>query len=188
MLIHSGDMKFLEDQLATAKQRALSLSVASAVPGTFLLPDADDLIGRYIRRGERLGFIADPARMMAVILVPEDAIDPVRNRHSKAWLRFATARGQSVEGRILRITPASDNALPSQVMSTEGGGPFAPDPRAKDPLTAFQRFYRVDIAVPGIGSHAVQERVYALFRHDWEPLGFRWYRAARQLLLNRLNV
>jgi putative peptide zinc metalloprotease protein len=126
--------------------------------------------------------------MMAVVLVPEDAIDPVRNRHSSAYLRFATARGETVEGRILRITPESDTALPSRVMGTDGGGPFAPDPRARDPLTALQRFYRVDIAVPDIGRHAVEERVYALFRHDWEPVGFRWYRALRQLLLNRLNV
>jgi putative peptide zinc metalloprotease protein len=187
-LIQGGDVKFLQDQLATARQRAHSLDITSAVSGKFLLPGADDLIGRYFRRGERLGFIADPGRMMAVVLVPDDAIDPVRNRHSRAFVRFATARGESVEGRILRITPASDNALPSEVLSTEGGGPFAPDPRARDPLTAFQRFYRVDIAVPGIGGHPVQERVYALFRHDWEPLGFRWYRSLRQLLLNRLNV
>ncbi len=112
----------------------------------------------------------------------------MRNRNSRPFLRFATARGQTVEGRILRITPASDNALPSSVLSSEGGGLFAPDPRGHEPLTAFQRFYRVDIAAPGIGDHAVQERIYALFRHDWEPVGYRWYRAARQLLLNRLNV
>jgi putative peptide zinc metalloprotease protein len=188
LLIQNGNVKFLEDQLADARRRDASLAVASPVGGTFLLPDADDLIGRYFRRGERLGFVADPAQMMAVVLVPEDAIDPVRNRHSRVSLRFATARGASVPGRILRITPASDNALPSEVMSTDGGGPFAPDPRAHDPLTAFQRFYRVDIAVPGIGKHPVQERVYALFHHDWEPLGFRWYRGLRALLLNRLNV
>jgi putative peptide zinc metalloprotease protein len=188
MLIHGGDVKFLEDQLATAKARAQSLSLISAVNGSFLLSDADDLTGRYIQRGERLGFVADPARMMAMVLVPEDAIDPVRNRHSRVYLRFVTARGATAEGRILRITPASDNVLPSAVMSTEGGGLFAPDPRARDSLTALRRFYRVDIAVPGIGRHPVQERVYALFRHDWEPVGLRWYRAGRQLLLNRLNV
>jgi putative peptide zinc metalloprotease protein len=187
-LIQTGDVKFLQDQFATAERRDRSLAVTSAVNGTFLLPDSDDLIGRYFRRGERLGFVADPKRMMVVVLVPEDAIDPVRNRHSRVSLRFTTARGESVPGRILRITPASDTALPSEVMSTDGGGPFAPDPRAKDPLTAFQRFYRVDVAVPDIGRHPVQERVYALFRHDWEPLGFRWYRDVRQLLLSRLNV
>ena len=187
-LIRGGDVEFLKDQLATARARAQSLSLTSAVPGAFLLPDADDLTGRFFRRGERVGFVADPARMMAVVLVPEDAIDPVRNRNSRPFLRFATARGHTVEGRILRITPASDNALPSSVLSSEGGGLFAPDPRGHEPLTSFQRFYRVDIAAPGLGEHTVQERIYALFRHDWEPLGYRWYRAARQLLLNRLNV
>jgi putative peptide zinc metalloprotease protein len=161
--------------------------VTAAVPGRFLLPDADDLTGRYFRRGERLGFIADPARMKVLVLVPDDAIDPIRNRHSRIYLRFASARGETVEGRILRITPASDNALPSRVLSSDGGGPFAPDPTARETLTSFQGFYRVDVAVPDIGAHRVEERVYALFRHDWEPVGFRWYRALRQLLLGRLD-
>jgi len=187
-LIQAANVKFLEDQLATARQRQASLSVRSAVDGRFLLPDADDLIGRYFHRGERLGFVADPARMMAVILVPVDAIDPVRHGHSRVYLRFATARGETVEGRILRITPSSDDVLPSKVLSSDGGGPFAPDPRARDPLTSFERFYRVDVAAPGIGGHPVEERVYALFRHDWEPVGFRWYRGLRQLLLGRLDV
>jgi putative peptide zinc metalloprotease protein len=187
-VIQTGEVKFLEDQLATAKTRQQSLAMTSAVDGAFLLPNADDLLGRYVHRGERLGLIADPKRMMAVVLVPDDAIDPVRNRHSRIYLRFATARGDTVEGRILRITPESDTALPSQVMATEGGGPFAPDPRAREPLTSLQHFYRVEVAAPDIGHHAVEERVYALFRHDWEPLGFRWYRGMRQLLLNRLNV
>ena len=186
-LILADNTKFLEDQLATARRRQARLLVTAAVPGRFLLPDADDLTGRYFRRGERLGFIADPARMKVLVLVPDDAIDPIRNRHSRIYLRFASARGETVEGRILRITPASDNALPSRVLSSDGGGPFAPDPTARETLTSFQGFYRVDVAVPDIGAHRVEERVYALFRHDWEPVGFRWYRALRQLLLGRLD-
>lgn len=187
-LIQEGNVKFLQHQLDTAKVRDASLAVTSAVDGRFLLPDADDMIGRYVKRGERLGFVADPARMIAVVLVPDDSIDPVRNRHSRIFLRFATARGESVEGTILRITPSSENQLPSVVMVSEGGGPFAPDPHGHDGLTSFQRFYRVDVAVPGIGAHPVEERVHALFRHDWEPVGYRWYRSLRQLLLSRLDV
>jgi hypothetical protein len=74
------------------------------------------------------------------------------------------------------------------VISSGGGGPFAPDPRAKDPLQAYQSFYRVDVAGPRMGAHPVEERVYGLFRHDCEPVGYRWARGLRQLLLGRLNI
>jgi putative peptide zinc metalloprotease protein len=187
-LIQTSNVQFLQKQLATARERDAGLTVRSTVGGAFLLPDADDIVGKYFHRGERIGFVADPKHMLVVLLLPEDTIDAVRNRHSRVFLRFVTERGRQVEGRILRITPASDDTLPSAVMSAEGGGPFAPDPRAHDPLQAYQRFYRVDVAVPEVGAHPVEERVYGLFRHDWEPVGYRWSRSLRQLLLGRLNI
>jgi putative peptide zinc metalloprotease protein len=187
-LIQDSNVQFLRQQLATARRRADGLTMKSAVDGKFLLPDADDLVGKYVKRGERVGFVAAPQHMLVVLLVPENKIVPVRTRHSRIFLRFVTDPGREVEGRILRITPSSDDALPSAVMSSGGGGPFAPDPRAKDPLQAYQNFYRVDVAVPRIGAHPVEERVYGLFRHDWEPIGYRWARGLRQLLLGRLNI
>jgi putative peptide zinc metalloprotease protein len=31
-------------------------------------------------------------------------------------------------------------------------------------------------------------RAYIRFHHGWEPIGFQWYRSARQLFLSHLNV
>jgi putative peptide zinc metalloprotease protein len=187
-LIEDSNLQFLRGQLATARARQASLAVRAAVDGPFLLPDEADIIGHYFKRGERIGFIADPASMRVVLLAPEDAIDSIRNRHSKATIRYVTDRGHSVDGTILRITPSAGDTLPSAVMGASGGGPFAADPRSEDPLKAYQKFYRIDVAVPGVGTHHVEERVFALLHHDWEPIGYRWWRGIRRLLLGRLNV
>jgi len=187
-LIENSNLQFLRGQLATAQARENSLQVRAAVDGAFLLPDEADLLGSYFKRGQRIGFIADPGSMLVVLLAPEETIDAIRSRHSSVTVRFVTDRGHSVEGRIVRITPSTTDTLPSAVLGSSGGGPFAPDPRANDPLKAYQKFYRIDVAVPGVGTHPVEERVYAKLHHDWEPIGFRWWRGIRRLLLGRLNV
>lgn len=182
-LIEEGNLRFLRTEMDIARDRAEGLVPRSAVHGTFLMSDPADAIGRYFKRGQRIGYIAAPDHMLVVLLVPDDEIDPVRQSGTRTFLRFLSERGRTVEGRIVRITPSPDNLLPSEILSTAGGGPYAPDPRAKDNLRSFNRFYRVDVAVSDIGRHHVEERVHGLFRHNWEPLGHRWVRALRRLFL-----
>lgn len=186
-LMQDSSLQALETEQQLAVDRAEGLRPRSAVSGEFLLPRASDAIGKHYRRGERIGFIADPAHMIVVLLVPEEHIVPVRQAGTEVFVRFVTDADRAVEGRIVRITPEPQGELPSAVLATEGGGPFAPDPRANDPLRSFSKFYRVDVAVPGIGRHRVEERVFGRFRHDWEPIGFRWSRSVRRLLLARLG-
>lgn len=187
-LVQQSSLEALEKEQAIAVARAESLRPRSAVSGEFLLPGNSDAIGKYYRRGERIGFIANPQHMLIVLLVPEEDIVPVQSPDTEVSIRFVTNSGRSVIGQIVRITPAPTNSLPSAILSTEGGGPFAPDPRANDPLQAFNKFYRVDVRVPDIGRHRVEERVFGRFVHDWEPIGYRWSRSLRRMLLAQLGA
>jgi putative peptide zinc metalloprotease protein len=181
-------VRYFEDQLKTADQRRRDLVVASAAAGTFLFPNAENMGGKYIRRGDRLGVISDPARLIVVVLIPEESIDDVRNGNSRAAVRFVSESGREQAADIVRIMPASTTQLPSRVLSTDGGGPFALDPRAQDGLTSFEPFYRAELRVPDMGGRRIEERTYVVFRHDPQPLGQRWYRGARRLFLRRLGV
>ena len=55
-------------------------------------------------------------------------------------------------------------------------------------LTSFQKVFLFDISPPDAWVFNVGGRVYVRFDHGREPLVWRWYRAARQLLLARFNV
>lgn len=186
-LVQNSNLEALDTEQKLADERADGLRPRSAVSGEFLLSHANDVIGKYYRRGERIGFVADPRHMIVLLLVPEEDIASVRWKGTDVSVRFVTAPGDQVDGRIVRIIPEPQNTLPSAVLSTEGGGAFAPDPRANDPLQSFSKFYRVDVAVPAIGRHRVEERVFGRFRHEWEPIGYRWSRSIRRLLLARLG-
>lgn len=187
-LVQSGSLEVLDTEQRIASERADGLRPRSAVAGEFLLPGANDVMGKYYKRGERIGFIADPRHMIVVLLVPEEDIVPVRRRGTDISVRFVTQASNPISGRIVRITPEPQDTLPSAVLSTDGGGLFASDPRAKDRLKTFNRFYRVDVDVLGIGHHRVEERVFGRFQHDWEPVGYRWSRSLRGMFLTGLGA
>lgn len=186
-LLQSGSLEVLDTEQRIASERADGLRPRSAVAGEFLLPGANDAMGKYYKRGERIGFIADPRHMIVVLLVPEEDIVPIRRKGTDIAVRFVTQASKPVSGRIVRITPEPQDTLPSAVLSTDGGGLFAPDPRAKDGLKTFNRFYRVDVVVPDLGRHRVEERVFGRFHHKWEPIGYRWSRSLRRMFLAGLG-
>ncbi len=72
-------------------------------------------------------------------------------------------------------------------MSVEGGGRLALDPSEQEVPTAFKSFFEFEIVIADVHSPRIGERVYARFMHSPEPLGYRWLRAVRRLLLEQLD-
>jgi len=186
--ILAENVRYLQEQVNAADQRRRDLIVASGASGAFLLPNAADIGGKYLHRGDRLGVIADSARFIVVALIPEASIDDVRNGNSRAAMRFVSQPGREQAAEIVRIMPASTTQLPSRVLSADGGGPFPLDPRAQDGLTSFEPFYRAELSVADMSDRRIEERAYVVFRHDPEPLAGRWYRGVRRLFLRWLGV
>jgi len=74
-------------------------------------------------------------------------------------------------------------------LSSVSGGPFAPDPGAKERETSLESFFEVDIATPSeLTSDRWGERVWVRFDHGASPMLVRIYRAGRQLFLGRFHV
>jgi putative peptide zinc metalloprotease protein len=75
------------------------------------------------------------------------------------------------------------------VLSQEGGGEIAIDPRDPKGTKAFQKMFLFDIHLPASASlFSMGGRVLVRIDHGFEPLVWRWYRAARELLLKRFNM
>lgn len=181
-------LRFLREQLERARRQAAELTVAAELPGTLLLANAPDLIGQFLRRGERFGFVSEPGRLHVTVLVRESDIEAVRDRTRAVELRFASAPLQAQAAAVIRLMPTSTQDLPSRVLALDGGGPFALDPKAHGEAVAFERLFRLDLAAEGLAAHRIEERVYVLFQHPAEPLAFRWYRHLRRAFLRQLRV
>jgi putative peptide zinc metalloprotease protein len=187
--ITSEEMKSVAGELDDARKRASELMIHSSAEGTFLSPMAQDLPGRFVKRGELLGYVLDRSAITARVVVQQPDVDFVRQRTSKVKIRFPEKIDETIPAVVKREVPAATDQLPSRTLSQQGGGQIAIDPRDMMGVKAFQKIFLFDIELPEqIGLYNVGGRVYVRFDHGWEPLIWRWYRSARQLFLRRFNV
>ncbi len=178
-----------EGNLARAEQHVRDLMVVAARNGRFVVPDARKLEGKFVKKGEVLGYVIAPIDPDVRAVVPQAEIDLVRQRVQSAAVRFTERIDVSVPARILRQTPAAIDKAPVLTLTQDGGGPILLDPSSPNHDRPLDRFYQVDLAVPDSNLlERIGSRVFVRFDHGKEPIAWRALRSARQLLLRAINV
>lgn len=175
--------------LARVAERYQKLLVFSEVDGILTVPKSQDMTGQYFKKGELLGYVMDPAQLIARVAVSQENIELVRNRLKSVEIRFADAIAREYTVRILRETPSGLGELPTAALSQNGGGRIPVDPNDSQGLKTLERVFFVDLNLP---SDAIPSsfggRVYVRFDHLAEPLLRQIYRRVRQLFLSRFSV
>jgi putative peptide zinc metalloprotease protein len=170
-------------------ERARLLLVSAGADGTFVVPRAGDLVGRFHRRGEIIGYVAKPVAKTVRLVVPQADIELVASRLRGAELRLAHRPEETITAAIVREVPAASDQLPSLAFTTEGGGTYAVDPRDRQGLKTLQRVFQYDVELPaGTATPVFGSRVHIRLDHGFEPLGWQAYRRIRQLFLARFDV
>jgi putative peptide zinc metalloprotease protein len=179
----------LTSTLAAYRLRQQELTVSSEQDGRFVLPRADDLSGRFLKRGDLLGYVIGDNDLVVRVVVPQADVDLVRQRTGKVDAYFAENLDQPVPARIRREVPAAQNDVPSMALTTQGGGPIVLDPsHPQKPQSLFSMFqFDVDLLEP-VPPRMAGARVYVRFDHGREPLAFRLLRALRQFFLGQFHV
>jgi putative peptide zinc metalloprotease protein len=188
------EAKIVQEQLKQARaklelnqERFDHLLVRSPSDGTFILPRAADLPGRFVSKGETLAYVTDFSRPTVRVIVTQAVIDLVRQRTRAIDVRFADRIKDVFRAEIGLETPSATDQLPSAALSTMGGGLVSMDPgkSAKTLEKLFLLELHLDAAVQ---LATVGGRVYVRFDHGAEPLAWRFYRGVRQLFLRHFNV
>ncbi len=182
------EIRRVEKELARERERLAALVVRSPGNGRFLLPDAQNLPGRFVRRGTPLGYVVEPDQLRVRVVVPQADIDRVRSGTLRIEARLAHEIDRVLSAQVVRAVPAASAELPSMALSLEGGGQIALDPRQSDTPQAFEKLFQFEMVLSGLESDRIGERVLVRFVHTPEPLVKRWYRVARRLLLSRFDL
>src|SRR5262249_9275631 len=98
-------------------------------------------------------------------------------------------QGRSAHSSIIREVPGGLKSLSTAALGTLGGGSIAIDPHDNKGLTALDRYFEYEVALPN--EHArplIGQRVRVRFDLGFEPIGFQVYRSFRQLFLKLFNV
>lgn len=183
------EMAYVRSKLARAKERSEELVVTAKAEGRFVLPRAVDMQGRYLRKGQLVAHVVniETVAIRAVLLLED--VDLVRGGTRGVDVRLAERVDSPSSADIVRLVPGASERLPSPALGSAGGGPLAIDPGDSSGQKTLQKFFEIELKLPPEERTLnVGGRAYVRFHHGWEPIGFQWYRKARQLFLSRFNV
>lgn len=175
--------------LARYEEKLDALLVVAAVPGVLKLARPQDLPGRFVKKGELLGYIVSGPPRLVRVVVGQDDIALVRQSLEAVDVKIADRLHRTYPARLIREVPGAHERLPSKALAVQGGGKQATDPRDPEGLKALQRVFQFDVELPEeVGPVHIGTRVFVRFQHRSEPLAQQWGRRLRQLFLSRFDV
>ncbi len=187
--------KIKEDIIATAeelkyaKKNQQAMIVSAAKSGKLLLINRDDLPGKFIRRGDVIGYIIDDSLPTIRVIVSQSDIGQIQKQVEHIAIRLVNKPEQILDATIKRRTPEATNILPSAALASINGGKIKIDVNNKEDLITKEKIFHIDLEYhPLSQSPEIGQRVYVRFDHGSEPLAQQWYRSVRQVFLRQFNV
>ena len=183
------ELAVAESELAYILDKASAMSVDAFKNGRLMLLEADDLPGRFLRKGDLLGYILDDEPPTVRMAVSQDHIGQLRQRIDDIRVRFASDPEREFDAKLLRQAPEATSRLPSAALATSGGGRFIVTPGSESELLATEKVFLVDLQ-PDFEGHEIPlgTRAWVRLDHGSEALASQWYRRLRQVFLRQFNV
>jgi len=192
------ELEMVSAKLERARELASEMTVRSPANGVFVLPEEEDWLGRTVRKGSSVGYVADFSRTVASVIADQSDIDKIRYDTERVEGRLAESPEIVYPAEILREVPEASKEIPSLALSVQGGGNVALDPESKmapdsnkgNPAKpeAFEKLFHIEVELHGAKAKGIGERVYIRLIHKRESLFSRAKRFFRRLLLKRLNI
>ncbi|MCG6938873.1 MAG: efflux RND transporter periplasmic adaptor subunit, partial [Gammaproteobacteria bacterium] len=174
----------IEAELEDVKAQLNSLDITSMTRGLVFLPQASDLPGKYVKRGEVIGYIADLRQVSARVVIPQSRIDAVRHETQVISARLRSRPDEIITAQFLRVLPQATDRLPSRLLGSGAGGEVAVDFRDETGMQAISNIFEVEISLPIRNSgNYLGQRIYVRFSHQRESIGNQLLRKLKQLTL-----
>lgn len=179
-----------EANLRRARERSADLVFRSPANGRFVVPNAADLPGRFVSKGQLIAYVVEPREQLtARVALLQDDIAIVRRETRSVEVMLAGWGSSPVPARIRREMPGASQQLPTAALGSAGGGAILVDPRDQKGVTALNQIFQLELTLPAeVRTDYLGARVFVRFNHGFEPVGFQIYRGFRRLLLRQFNV
>ena len=176
-------------KLADVQARLAGLEVRASSAGHWVPRANTEQAGRYVKRGEVLGYVVSGASQVVRTAVPQEDMDLIRSGLRGVQVRLDQAIRVPVDAQLKRQVPGGDFELVSSALGTSGGGEIAVDPSKPGGTHTLKRVFDVEVTLAQASPAAVfGDRAFVRFDLGSAPLGWQWFLRLRQLFLARLNV
>jgi putative peptide zinc metalloprotease protein len=171
------------------QERMARLTLRAGASGKSLLEHPDDLPGRFLKKGEVVGYVVGSYVPLVRVVVPQADVDLVRLATRAVSVKLPQNLAATWPARLLRQVPAAGHDLPSAALGQRGGGDVVLDPGDKEGTTALQSIFEFELALPPEApARYLGSRVHVRFEHPATPLGVRAWRAVRRLFMSQFQV
>jgi len=179
-----SDQAELERLLETKRE----LTIRANQPAQVYLPNFNSLSGKYIAKGDVLGYMVEPDFLIRVVVRQKDA-SYVRTNTNKVEFRRVSRVEEKYAADLKRQIPGGSNSLPSKILGTLGGGAFPVKPNDPDGIKTFDWQFQFDVHPRELLDSAnFNERIFVRFYHDKKPLALRLFRAIELFIMEEINV
>ncbi len=185
--ISDEELMRLSKEIAENQKQLESLQLYAAADGIWQVKNPADILGRYVMRGDLIGYVMDDKQVKVRAMIPETSIKLVRERTRKVHVIKAANLSAMIEPDHWQVFPSASKALVSQILTQNAGGKIIMDPSAKEPKT-LQQYFLVDLEFAHFPATHVDERIYVQFEHAPEALVYRGYRLVRRTFLEYFDV
>lgn len=188
--IASSGLRYGRSRLEDLIARRDAMTIVSPHDGIFVMPSPNDFHGRFLGRGDVVGYVIVPSRLTLVTVVPQGEVALVRQHTERVELRIVGDVWDSIRARIAREVPGATQDLPSLALSLAGGGNIGLEPEGThEQARALTPLFQFELALDGDAlPSTLGRRVFVRFEHGAEPLADQWYRGLRQMFLKRFTV
>ncbi len=187
--ITQEEIKAVKSDLLIVREQLSELLIRSPLHGQFVVPRSRDIIGRYVRKGEILGYVITGQVKSVHVVVPQSDVGLVRERTESVTVRIASRLQESYSASMVRQIPGGSKRLPSAALGKNGGGQLDIDPRDDSGTMTLNTVFEYELVLPeGAANAPVGTRVYVRFDHGSQALAVQWYLRLRQIFLRTFNV
>jgi len=187
--ITAGEIETTVAGLAYARERVGEVVVRSPSAGTFVISQPYDLLDRFVKQGELIGYVLDETIDRVRVVVPQSDAALVRDFTERVEVRLESRIGEVLSARILREVPGATHRLPSRALGSQGGGRFVVDPADSEGLQTLAPVFQLELTLAESTSiREIGGRAHVRLDHGTEPLAAQAYRGLRRLFLRQLGV
>lgn len=184
----AADLAVRRAEVTTLAREIGELTLRSPGPGRFAPIEGRIVSGRRVARGEVLGHIVGGHGLHVEAVVDQRAVGRVRDGVRTVRVRLAERVDEVLDAHVVAAAPAGDRRLPSTALAGDGTRGIAVASEG-GVLRTLEPVFHVELGLPGDArASGIGGRAYVTLVHDPESLGRRWWRATRQLFLEKLSV
>lgn len=183
------DMRREQAAVDRMLDEAAQLTLRAKAGGTLLINQADDMPGRFVKKGDVVGYVIGHYTPLVRVVVQQSQVDLVRLATRAVAVRLPQDMATIHSAQLVREVPKAGKDLPSPALGQSGGGQIAMDPRDQKGAKTLESLFEFELVLPQqVRADYLGSRVHVRFEHPPEPFGVRLWQGLRRLFLSQFHV